>query len=228
MNIDGRHLRRIPRAGRWRLDGRLSEQDQIGNELYKFNPLDRGHMVRRLDPCWAPSLDDDETVLKAQADTYHYTNSAPQHEDLNQADWVGLEDYILDAASEFDFRASVMTGPVFRDTDRPLRNQQGAEDVAIPREFWKVAVMRRKDSGALSATGYVLSHGEMIRGLTEAEFVLGEYETYQVPLRLIEEQTGLDFGSLKDADPLNVPAASEAAFGRQVRAVRGPDDLSLG
>ncbi|NJN36355.1 MAG: hypothetical protein HC794_03975, partial [Nitrospiraceae bacterium] len=31
-------------------------------------------------------------------DTFHYTNSAPQHEDLNQKDWVGLEDYILQAA----------------------------------------------------------------------------------------------------------------------------------
>ena len=67
----------------------------------------------------------------------------------------------------------------------------------------------------------------MIRGLTEAEFVLGAYETYQVPLRLIEEATGFNFGDLKRADPLAVETMGEAAFGQQVRRVRGPADLVL-
>ncbi|TCO71318.1 DNA/RNA non-specific endonuclease [Rhodovulum euryhalinum] len=227
VNIDGNHLRRIPRTGRWRLDGRLDRAHQAGNELYRSNPLDKGHMVRRLDPCWAEDMADEDTILKAQADTFHYTNSVPQHADLNQRDWVGLEDYILDAAGEYDFRVNVLTGPVFRDDDRHLRDQEGAEDIAIPREFWKVAVMRRAACGTLSATGYVLSHGEMIRGLTEAEFVLGAYETYQVPLALIETATELDFGALKQADPMAVPDAREAAFGRQVLRVRGPGDLTL-
>lgn len=227
VNIDGKRLRRIPRSGSWRLDGRLARQHQVGAPLYKCNPLDRGHMVRRLDPCWAEDINDRLTVLKAQADTYHYTNAVPQHEDLNQREWVGLEDYVLDSAEEFDFKLSVMTGPVFRDEDQPLKNQHGAEHIAIPREFWKIAVMRRADDGTLSATGYILSHGEMIRGLTEAEFVLGAYETYQVPLRLIEEATGFNFGDLKKADPLAVETRDEAAFGQQVRRVRGPADLVL-
>lgn len=225
VNILGPKIRRISRAGRWRLDARLARGHQIGNELYRNNTLDKGHMVRRLDPCWAEDLGDDETVLKAQADTFHYTVSVPQHEDLNQKDWLGLEDYILDFAGDFGFRVSVMTGPVLRDDDRRLRDQPGAEDIAIPREFWKVAVMRRQDTGALSATGYILSHGELIRGLTEAEFVLGAYETYQVPLRLIEQATGLDFGAIRDADPLAVGTMSEAAFGVEVRRVRGSRDL---
>lgn len=227
VNIDGSRLRRIPREGRWRLDGRLDPAHQIGNALYRKNPLDKGHMVRRLDPCWAEDLADEATVLKAQADTFHYTNSVPQHKDLNQRDWAGLEDYLLDASQDYGFRLNVMTGPVFREDDRSLREQDGAGEIAIPREFWKVAVMRRQDDGALSATGYVLSHGELIRGLTEAEFVLGEYETYQVPLRLIEEATGFDFGVLRNADPLNVDRMREAAFGAQVRRVRGSRDLKL-
>ncbi|TCP43159.1 DNA/RNA non-specific endonuclease [Rhodovulum marinum] len=227
VNIHGAHLRRIPRKGRWQLDGRLDPAHQVGNELYRSNPLDRGHMVRRLDPCWAEDITDTDTILKAQADTFHYTNSVPQHANLNQRDWVGLEDYILDASGEYDFKVNVFTGPVFRDDDRHLRNQAGAQDIAIPREFWKVAVMRRAACGNLSATGYVLSHGEMIKGLTEAEFVLGAYETYQVPLALIEGATGLDFGALKAADPLAVTSLREAAFGQQVRRVRGADDLSL-
>ena len=227
VNIDGQRLRRIPRSGRWRLDGRLNREHQVGNELYRRNPLDRGHLVRRLDPCWAEDIADEETVLKAQADTYHYTNAAPQHKDLNQKDWVGLEDYVLDSSEEFGFRVSVMTGPVLREDDRTLKDQEGADDLPIPREFWKVAVMRRASDGALSATGYVLSHGEMISGLTEAEFVLGAYETYQVPLALIEAATGLDFGTLKEADPLAVASPNEAAFGLNVRRIGGSRDLVL-
>jgi len=227
VNIDGARLRRVPRRGTWRLDGRLDRAHQAGNELYRSNPLDKGHMVRRLDPCWAEDINDEATILKAQADTFHYTNSAPQHEQLNQRDRVGLEGYILDASEEYGFKVSVLTGPVFRDDDRRLKNQPGAEDIAIPRESWKVAVMRRADDGALSATGYVLSHGEIIKGLTEAEFVLGAYETCQVPLALIEGATGLDFGMLKEADPLHVADMHEAAFGRQALRVRGPGDLTL-
>lgn len=226
VNIDGNKLGHIPRTGEWRLDGRLAEAHQIGNELYRSNALDRGHMVRRLDPCWGEAGDDD-AILAAQADTFHYTNAVPQHENLNQRDWLGLEDYILDSARGFGFRVSVFTGPVFREDDRPLRNQTGAEGVRIPREFWKVAVMVDTNTGALSATGYVLSHGRMIANLTEAEFVLGAYETYQVPLALIERESGIGFGALKKHDPLGVAEASEAAFGHQVRPVKGPHSLVL-
>lgn len=227
VNINGAKLRRISRHGRWRLDGRLNGEDQVGNELYRRNPLDRGHMVRRLDPCWAEDMADDETVLKAQADTFHYTNSAPQHSSLNQRDWVGLEDYILDASEDFEFKVSIFTGPVFRDDDRTLKRQPGAEDIPIPREFWKVAVMLNKDTSVLSATGYVLSHGRMIHNLTEAEFVLGAYKTYQVPLALIEAEAGIDLDALKEFDPMNVSSLAEAAFNNQVKSVRGPDDLKL-
>ena len=40
----------LKRRGEWRLDGRLHPDHQVGNEVYRRNPLDRGHMVRRRDP----------------------------------------------------------------------------------------------------------------------------------------------------------------------------------
>ena len=81
-------------------------------------------------------------------------------------------------------------------------------------------------TGALHATGYVLSQGRMIRDLTEAAFVLGAYRTYQLPIRQIEAATGLDFGdALRDADPLD-PGGRELAPRRAV-PIDGPDDLVL-
>lgn len=219
VNIDGAQAVSLKRQGSWRTDGRLQPEHQIDNALYKRNPLDRGHLVRRKDPGWGPN------AKEAERDTFHYTNCAPQHRDLNQRDWVGLEDYILQSADTRDFRVSVFTGPIYRDDDRRLRSQEGAEDVPIPREFWKIAVMVNADTGKLSATGYLLSHGEMIRDLTEAAFVLGRYETYQVQIARIEHATGLDFGSLRAFDPLGETLTE--SFSQAVRRIRGPESLQL-
>ncbi|MEP2707639.1 MAG: DNA/RNA non-specific endonuclease [Roseibium sp.] len=222
VNIDGEKAIRLKRKGSWRLDGRLDNAHQIGNELYRHNPLDRGHMVRRMDPGWGDSRAE---AQQAEIDTFHYTNSAPQHKDLNQKDWVGLEDYILDAANTRDFRVSVMTGPVFTANDRRLISQPGAEDVQIPASFWKVAVMINADTDQMSATGYILTQGEMIRDFTEAAFVLGEYKTYQVNISFIEAATGFEFGALREHDPLM--DSTEGLFGDAVRPISGPDSLTL-
>jgi endonuclease G len=209
VNIDGSKSIRIKRAGDWALDGRIALEHQIGNELYAKNAFDRGHMVRRRDPGWGDNRAEAE---RGELDTFHYTNSAPQHEDLNQREWLRLEDYILENSETRDFKCSVFTGPVFRETDKRLK--KGVRDVQIPEEFWKIAVMVNEDTGELSATGYVLSQGKMIRKLTEAQFLFGKFKTYQVPIRRIEEATGLDFGALRSFDPLD--SLNEAPFSQSV------------
>src|SRR5687767_1744578 len=50
--VDGATLLALRRSGRWRLDRRVASGEQSGSELYSGNPLDRGHLVRRLDPVW--------------------------------------------------------------------------------------------------------------------------------------------------------------------------------
>lgn len=221
VNIDGERAVVLKRKGDWKLDGRLKVEHQIDNVLYETNALDRGHLVRRRDPGWGPD------AQQAEIDTFHYTNSVPQHEDLNQKDWVGLEDYVLEAAETQGFKASVFTGPVFRDSDRCLKAQPGADDVPIPEEFWKVVVMVNVSTGRLSATGYVLSHGPMIRDLVESPFVYGRYKTYQVKIALIAAKTGLDFGALTDADPLGATLPAESRFAQVARVVEGAASLVL-
>lgn len=189
VNIDGESLSR-PRRERdvWRFDPRIPESAQLGNALYKGNNLDRGHQVRRLDPVWG---DDDEALL-AQEDTFHYTNSCPQHALLNQGktQWAGLEDYILDNTDNRDLKVTVFTGPVLNDSGVSYRG------TLIPEEYWKV-VANVRDDGKLSATAYVLSQGQF---LGDIEFAFGAYRTFQVSIRKVEEITGLSFGDLKDAD----------------------------
>jgi endonuclease G, mitochondrial len=90
---------------------------------------------------------------------------------------------------------SVLTGPILRDDD-PLYNNV----VNLPREFWKIAVIVDEKTRKLSATGYVLSQGKLIKKLTEA-FVYGAFRTYQVPISLIATETGLDLSALEPHDP---------------------------
>lgn len=222
VNIDGSKAFNLKRKGNWRLDGRMDKVHQVGNELYRNNALDRGHMVRRMDPGWGATRAE---ARQGEVDTFYYTNCAPQHENLNQKDWVGLEDYVLLSAHTRGFKACVLTGPVFTDEDKTLKHQPGAEDVPIPEEFWKVAAMINDDTGGLSVTGYVLSHGRMIADMTEAAFVYGKYKTYQVALSVIEKSTGLDFGDLKQFDPLG--GAEESVFGAAAMVVYGPDSLKF-
>lgn len=214
VNIDGMEARRVPRRGdKWFLDGRISLDFQTGNEAYRSNDLDRGHMVRRLDPVWG----DRESAEIANEDTFHYVNSSPQHRDLNRATWVGLEDYILDNADALDLKVSVLTGPVLGENDAPYRG------IRLPREYWKVAALVNAETGELSATGYMLSQADMVDDLSE--FVFGKYQTYQVPVARIERLTGLDFGALRERDPIADEGELEIVGAPSARVIRGPGDI---
>jgi endonuclease G len=195
VNIDGK-LRQKParQNDKWFFDPRVPEDEQTGEKVYENNPLDLGHLVRRLDPAWGSSA---KTAKLANDDTFHFTNCTPQHKDFNRnkTRWAGLEDYILTNAANLHFKANVFTGPVLAQDD------DSYEGVQLPRQFWKVVTMVKTDR-RLSATAYLLSQKQLIAGLrTREAFSYGAYKTYQVPVSKVEKLTGLTFG-LVHADPL--------------------------
>ncbi len=206
VNIDGNQIQDIKRSGdSWNFDMRIPVDAQYGDDLYARNDLDRGHLVRRLDPVWG------DKAMQANIDTFHFTNSSPQHKNLNQKIWLDLENYILKNARNHNLKVSVFTGPAFRSDDMIYRGK-----FKIPAEFWKVAVMV-KDDGKMSATAYLQTQKNMIENL---EFAYGEYKTYQVPITSIEEITGLDFGPLSEFDPV---ARIESAG----MVIEGPEHIKL-
>jgi endonuclease G len=217
VNINGKKLLSFKRGDDlWYLDPRIKTEQQIGNaEAYTGNPLDRGHLVRRLDPVWG----DQDVAKQAEEDTFHYTNSVPQHSALNQRTWLSLEDYVLNRTADEDMKACVFTGPILRDDDPPYRKIQ------LPREFWKVAVAVDKDTKKLSAAGYLLSHAAKIEGLGE-EAPFGAFKTYQVPIRDLARDTGLEMKHLIAIDVWK-DGGEEAPGRRPYRVVEGPDDVRL-
>jgi endonuclease G len=192
VNIDGSGLKKIIRKrDKWTFDERINETFQCGNDIYKKNKLDKGHLVRRLDPCWGP----DEIAKKAETDTFHYTNAAPQFEILNRQIWNDLEDYILANTDKNNLKINVFTGEVFDENKDPHYR-----DIQIPLRFWKVVTMT-KENKELSATAYILDQEEEIGDMVKPRFVFGEFRTYQTSISEIEQLTSLDFGYLKKYDP---------------------------
>ncbi|MCX4984780.1 DNA/RNA non-specific endonuclease [Streptomyces sp. NBC_00572] len=212
--IEGRELQEdVARNDVWQFDPRLPEEQQAGDDIYRNNSLDRGHLVRRLDPVWGPSA----TALRANEDTFHFTNAAPQADVFNQGKqlWQGLENYLLDHAATFERKLTVLTGPVLQDSDPPYRGIQ------VPMRFWKVAAFLQ--DGALAAAAYVLDQSpdlsrdaeRALAGATAgAPPPLGPFRTYQVPVSDVAEITELEFGPLPDVDVMPAVRAPEERWRR--------------
>lgn len=215
VNIDGAKSVGFERQrDKWYLDPRIAESEQIGESLYRRNALDRGHLVRRLDPVWG------DDPGRANDDTFHFTNCSPQHEKFNQGKelWLGLEDFILDHADLKDRKITVFTGPVMSDDD-PL--YKGAR---LPLAFWKV-IAYCKTGTDLSVAGYLLEQTQLIEDMLEFEAIF-EAGTYRVSLAQLRERNGLDFRYL---EPFETALTSDGleARGERVRLNNDYSNLVL-
>lgn len=212
VNIDGTKEKNVPEVRRWHADDRIPAGAQLGTSWYRNSGFSKGHMTRRMDPIWGER----STAVAGEDDTHAYTNAVPQMQGHNGGIWLQLEDFILRNANNKDFKACVFTGPVFRADDKRKKGVQ------IPRELWKVAVMKNASTRKLSVTAYLQSQEPW---LPQLEWVYAdEPKTYQVPLVKIAELTGLDFNGLDQFDPLNLDGTETAlpAF-----EILGPESLVL-
>ena len=195
-NIDGLRLfpgDSIPRSDDFRLDPRLPDDAQTGEEVYADNDLDRGHLARRADLLWG-------TLEEAQAanhDSFFLTNITPQMNDFNQSGldgvWGLLENAVLEQAGLERRRLTLFGGPVLTDADVVYR------DVLIPGAYWKVVVYVL--DGRLSARSFVLA--QEVDPLRPSA-TLEEFATYEVPLEELEALLSMSFGSLR-APTVGVP-----------------------
>ena len=207
-NIDGAAIRRLSRSNiSFRRDDRLPAEAQVGDELYKNNPLDRGHLARRADLLWGSPAE----ARQANADSFYFTNITPQHEGFNQSGaggiWGQLEDALFAEVDVADLRVSVMGGPIFTEGDPSYRN------VRLPKRFWKILYYREGENPAIRARGYVLTQEDLLSPLEALE--LPEFSVYEVPVGQIGEMTGL---RLRADDP--GPVGVREAGVRRIDSVR--------
>lgn len=203
VNFDAGASVRHRREGkdRWFRDPRIPQDFQTNNSHYADNPLDRGHLVRRADAAWGETR---EEAKLANDDTFHFPNCSPQHAIFNQPTlandeglllWGNLEEHIAEQARNDNKKLCIFNGPIFRSNDQLHR------ELRIPQEFWKIVVFE-KENGDRSALAFLLSQKSLIQDLPEEEFEVGPYQPFQVKVRDIEDKTKLDFGKLRELDPL--------------------------
>jgi endonuclease G len=201
-NVDAARKVQIGGGLTWRMDERVGD-NQLGRDTYDNNQIDKGHLVRREDVLWG-------TVAEARAankSTYFYSNASPQHKNFNQDEWKTLEDWVLERATDLSYRLCVFTGPVFTDGDPTLEElpphlRLAARPAQLPAAFWKVIVLRDSEAGGddLSAIAFAIKQSGAWDDLHGRRLV--NLKMHQVTMAVIEEWTGLDFGSLKNVDEL--------------------------
>lgn len=209
-NIDGTSLKKASRNGvNFVKDPRIPAEFQNGDELYRDNRLDRGHLARRADLLWGALPE----ARRANRDSFFFTNITPQMDDFNQSSrngvWGRLEDAVFTDVDVEDLRVSVFGGPVFQDDDRTYRG------TPLPREYWKIIAFI--EHGQLKSRAFLLA-----QNLNPFEALeLDEFRVFQVAVSEIEERTQLRFGDgLRNADMFPLPEA----FGNR-EPLEGPADI---
>lgn len=224
----------------WYKDARIAPEHQTSQALYDSQQvagfgtrdpgrlgrmLQRGHLVRRMDPAWGA----DAVALQADTDTFHFTNCVPQLGFFNQGSavdlnlrnsgngrlWRALEDHVLGNAVAEDQRVSCFTGPVLNDDDPDYRSVQ------VPMLFWKIVVW--SDRGTLRSLAMLADQTpvlEVIETLPEGALdreALDDLDTvadFLSTVKEIEALTGLDFGEdVRDAD-IRANASDERVLSR--------------
>lgn len=214
INVNGKQryaeLDDSTRKDRWLRDNRIDYAAQLDDAWYAKSGFDRGHLSRREDAEWGPTM----AFAKTAADmTCSYANAVPQVPAFNRAimgyhgQWGRLEQMLLEQGvageSGKSARICVFSGPIFLPGDPVYHSVQ----VALS-GFKVVAWFDAQ--GALRATGLRLSQEKLVDGIDFEVLHFDKlFKLQQRPLAWIENATGLAFAqALRDADTYD--GASEA------------------
>jgi endonuclease G len=212
-NIDGKTYLTVDRdtgqvggaeGDKWFKDPRVSASFYLDQTFYSewSHYFDRGHLTRRTDPTWGT----EEQAERANADTFHFTNCAPQHFRFNQTArfWQGAERYVLEngvLSVDSGTHITVFQGPIFNN-----QIDLWSDDVQIPSSFFKVVVW--KGQSGMKSVGIIV---DQLPLMSEERRNLGQprdlpavnVSHWRVPIASIEKRTGLSFGAVvNDADTI--------------------------
>jgi endonuclease G len=198
LNIDRGRFRKTNRGNNWEIDDRIGFENQLNNDYYRNNPWDRGHMARRTTTAWGTTQ---QEAQRADDATFFYSNSCLQHANLNQDEWLALEDWVFNLNLALDDKIVSFSGPIYGDFDRSI-TPSGRELALIPSGFFKLVAFRNKNTDALDVRAFMIfQDDETLKDKSGRKRFTNQ--TYQVSVSEIEQQTGLQFDdSIYEANPL--------------------------
>jgi endonuclease G len=226
LNIDQTKFQSTSRSDRWRIDPRIGAENQLDDAYYANNFWDRGHMAERMSAAWG------DTAREAQIaadETFFFSNSCLQHENLNQDEWLALEDWVHTLNLDSNNKITSFSGPFYGDFDRTLQ-PSGHSIAKIPAGFFKVICFVNKDTGRLDVRSFIMYQDTETLNDKKGRTVYNN-EHYQVTITEIELLTGLRFDdSIYHANPLyfwpDSPQPNENVVHLPERIeVSGPGDI---
>jgi len=172
----------------WDIDSRIEIDLQLNSSHYSDNEWDRGHMVRHVNNAWGDSKAE---AQKGSDATMFYTNSSFQHANLNQDEWLGLENMFRDFSDDSSDMLTVFTGPVHNEYDRSY-SRNWHETVRIPSGFFKVLCFINSEN-QLETRAFVLYQDEEALKDKSGRKRGFNYRNHQVTITELQHLTGLQF-----------------------------------
>jgi endonuclease G, mitochondrial len=189
-------LKPTSRTDSWRVDSRIGAEFQLDNAYYARNEWDRGHMARRASAGWGETT---REAQKAADATFYYSNACLQHENVNQDEWLALEDWVQDLAIAKDGKTVVFAGPVYGSAPRVII-PDGRAPGEIPAAFFKVVAFINNgtedaaERDRLDVRAFLMFQDEAAIEVKDKQGrLIFEFQHYQTTIREIESLTGLGF-----------------------------------
>ena len=199
-NLDQTKYKKV-NGRNWFLDDKqIGRENQLGNEYYKCNVWDRGHLTRRTAVTWG---DNDFIAKKASNDSCCYANACLQHENFNQDEWRIPEDEAHKCKRDLNGKISIITGPLFTECDKWLTFKgSNLKPARIPSGFWKIIYYIDGKKKKLGCEAYLIYQDDLSiqdrRGRKNIDI-----KTIQVSISEITDLTGIEFSEkLYNANPL--------------------------
>ena len=221
MHIDQAKFQKTVRSNKWQIDSRIGQQWQLDNAYYENNPWDKGHMADRESAAWGATQRDAQISAD---ETFYYANACLQHANLNEDEWLALEQWIMELNIVKNKKLTVFTGPVFGDTPR-IVTPTGRPQAIVPAAFFKVVCFINGTSGKLDVRAFlVFQDTDALKDMSGRKTF--NYTKYQVTITEIEKLTGIRFDrAVYDANPLLF--RKNKAAGRKLNVWSFPERIDI-
>jgi DNA/RNA endonuclease G (NUC1) len=184
----------VQRGDRWLPDPMLPKAFQPGNEHFLMTGYDRGHLASPLAVSWGTP----RQAQLANHQAFFWTNTAPQHPDINRGWWANIEQWERSLVQHYE-NVVVFAGPVFdpkdpvmTETSQTIGRLTLYQNFLRPQAFWKVVVVKEKD-GTLCTAAFYLDQEQLVKSRTP---ITTPPSYFQSTISHIQAQTGLIFSDV--------------------------------
>lgn len=174
----GSTKQRVPRTQKFIVDPAIAREKQANPSDYRQSGYDRGHMISPADLFFKGPV----TVQEA----FYMSTVTPQTPWLNRRLWRDLEVRVRDTVQSRQQPAFVIAGPLFIDSSEGTNFEFktiGEGRIPVPTHYFRIMAMATPDGG-VDAFGLIAPN---------ADDGTLELTHYMVPIREIEQKSGLKF-----------------------------------